>query len=65
MSDEGRSNVLSKWFGAPSPECVSDVRLTQWRGNHEEARAIARYFAWIAERNCLARRSQRFRTGTR
>jgi hypothetical protein len=65
MSDEGRSNVLSKWFGGPSPECVSDLQLTQWRGNHEEARAIARYFAWIAERNCLARRSQRFRTGTR
>ena len=65
MIDEGRLNVLSKWFGAPSPECVSDLELTQWRGNHDEARAIARYFAWIAERNCLARRSQRFRMGPR
>jgi hypothetical protein len=65
MSDEGRSNVLPKWFEAPSPECVSDLQLTQWRGNHDEARAIARYFEWIAERNCLARRSQRSRTGSR
>jgi hypothetical protein len=55
MSNGGRLNVLSKWFGAPSPDGLTDWRLTQWRANYDEARAIARYFRWLAGRRGMAR----------
>ncbi|TMD65672.1 MAG: hypothetical protein E6I84_08775 [Chloroflexi bacterium] len=49
---------LSKWFEALASESASDARLAQWRVNYDEARVIARYFQWIAERKSIPRRSQ-------
>ena len=50
MSIGGRLQVLSKWFGTPSPEGVRDWRLSQWRANYDEARTIARYVRVMAQR---------------
>jgi hypothetical protein len=56
MSCEGEPNALLKWFGDPSADEINDRRLDQWRANHDEARAIADYFRWMAGRRGAARR---------
>lgn len=57
MSDEGRLNDLSQWFASPSPRGANDVRLTEWRANYDEARAIARYLQRVAQAKGVVRRS--------
>lgn len=61
MSDEGRLNDLSQWFASPSSRGVNDGRLTEWRANYDEARAIARYLQRVAQAKGVVRRS----TGSR
>lgn len=57
MSDEGRLNDLSQWFASPPSSRANDLRLTEWRGNYDEARAIARYVQRVAEAKGVVRRS--------
>lgn len=57
MSDEGRLNDFSHWFASPSSGGVNDLRLAEWRGNYDEARAIARYVQRVAEAKGVVRRS--------
>jgi hypothetical protein len=50
MSIGGRQEAWLKWFESPPPDCVNERRYAEWRANYEEARGIARYFRWMAER---------------
>jgi len=51
MRIEGRLEGLWKWSRKPAPADAADWQYAQWRANHDEARAIARYFRWLAERS--------------
>jgi hypothetical protein len=50
MSVGGQSEAWLKLFGSPPPDCVDEWRYAEWRANYDEARGIARYFRWMAER---------------
>ena len=65
MSNASRPNNLSQWFASPPSRGANDLRLTEWRGNYDEARAIARYVGRVAESKRIARRSPGSRTGAR
>ena len=54
MSVRGRLEVWWKWIGSPSADGADDRQLIQWRADYEEARAIARYFRWLAGRGGAA-----------
>jgi hypothetical protein len=57
MSKASPPNDLSQWFASPPARATNDLRLTEWRGNYDEARAIARYVERVAEGKGIARRS--------
>jgi hypothetical protein len=63
MSNASRPNDLSQWFASPPSRGANDLRLTKWRANYDEARAIARYVERVAEARRIARRSPGSRTG--
>jgi hypothetical protein len=65
MSNASRPNDLSQWFASPPSRGANDLRLTEWRGNYDEARAIARYVERVAEGKGIARRSPGSRTEAR
>jgi hypothetical protein len=65
MSNARRPNDLSQWFASPPARGTNDLRLTEWRGNYDEARAIARYVERVAEGKRIARRSPGSRTEAR
>ena len=50
MSIGRQSEAWSKWFGSPPPDCVNEWCYAEWRANYDEARGIARYFRYVAER---------------
>jgi len=50
MSMGRRPEAWLTWFGSPPPECVNEWRYAEWRANYDEARGIAQYFRWMAER---------------
>ena len=65
MSNTSRRNDLSQWFASPPSRGATDLRLTEWRGNYDEARAIARYVERVAKGKGIARHSPGSRTEAR
>jgi hypothetical protein len=57
MDEKRGQPSLEQWFVKPSADSADDWQLAQWRGNHDEARAIARYLRGVALRPGLVRRS--------
>lgn len=55
MGIEGLTETWLTWFAALPPDCVNEWRYAEWRASYDEARGIARYFRYTAERRANSR----------